>query len=250
MDPNQLAESESLLVASSIQERLSWAREHGGTKLAFATSLGAEDQMLLDCASEAGLLEGAEPLEVFTLDTGRLFPETLTLLAETELRYRIRIKVYFPDCRAVEEMVQERGVDLFRRTVEDRERCCAVRKLAPLARALEEKTLWMVGLRRQQSQYRAELPILSWDEAGGRLKLCPLADVTDAALIEYLDAHEVPTNPLHRAGYPSIGCAPCTRPVRFGEDPRAGRWWWERESKRECGLHLVQGRLVRTRSAG
>ncbi len=245
MDPSKLAESERKLRESSIAERLAWAREHGGGKIAFATSLGAEDQMLLDCVEKAGLLHGTEPLEVFTLDTGRLFPETLALLAETEARYQIRIKVYCPEAQDVEDMVNEGGINLFRNSVKDRERCCAVRKLAPLLRALEDKTLWMVGLRRQQSEYRADLPLLSWDEGRGLLKLCPLADVSDVALLQYLDEHQVPINPLHRAGYPSIGCAPCTRSVCFGEDPRAGRWWWERESKRECGLHVVQGRLVR-----
>lgn len=215
------------------------------TEVALASSLGPEDQVLLDCAARHGLLTGPKPLQVFTLDTGRLFPETLELLAETERHYGIRIRVYYPDTAELEQLVAEGGIDLFRRSPEARHRCCEVRKVRPLQRALLGKRLWIVGLRAEQNPYRASIPQLSWDEANGLLKLSPLLDWSETEVFSYLDEHRVPRNALHARGYPSIGCAPCTRAVEAGEDPRAGRWWWERDSHRECGLHFENGRVVR-----
>lgn len=247
MDPKDVSALKSQLRGLELDELLSWAARTFPGRVALASSLGAEDQVLLDIAARGGLLAGEQPLELFTLDTGRLFPETLTLLAESEARYNTRFRVYYPNTPAVEAMVFDAGIDLFRRSVEERHRCCHVRKVEPLQRALANKDLWIVGLRNAQNTNRSGLEPISWDAANGLLKLCPLLDWSEAQVFGYLDEHSVPRNPLHTQGYPSIGCAPCTRAVAEGEDPRAGRWWWEQESHRECGLHFDQGRLVRSR---
>jgi phosphoadenosine phosphosulfate reductase len=244
LEPTQLKRE---IDGLSPPQMLSWAASRFAGQTALASSLGAEDQVLLDMAAREGLLSGKLPIDLFTLDTGRLFPETLDLLVESEAHYGVRFRVFYPDTAEVEAMVAEAGINLFRRSPEDRHRCCGVRKVAPLRRALQGKALWIVGLRRDQTENRADLEVLSWDEANGLLKLCPLLDWSDSDVRGYLDQHSVPRNPLHAQGFPSIGCAPCTRAVAPGESARAGRWWWEQESQRECGLHLVNGRLVRNR---
>ncbi len=218
----------------SAEEIIQWAARTFPDKITFATSVGLEDQVLTDMLARL-----APHVPVFTLDTGRLFAESYTLLAETEARYGLSIRVYFPDATEVEEMVAEHGVNLFRNSVELRKRCCAVRKLHPLRRALAGRDAWMVGLRREQSVTRGALSPLEWDEGNGLLKISPLWNWSDVDVWDYVRAHHVPFNPLHDQGYASIGCAPCTRAVLPGEDPRAGRWWWERPEQRECGLHLV-----------
>lgn len=245
MDSNSVSQLARSLEGLSTIQMIKWAATTFPGRVSLASSLGAEDQVLLDMAAEAGLLQSEQRIEVFTLDTGRLFPETLDLLAASEEHYSFRFRVFCPNTVDVESMVEDSGINLFRRSPEDRHRCCEVRKVEPLRRALQGKALWIVGLRRDQNQNRAELSPLVWDEQNELLKLSPLLDWTQGAINAYLDDRDVPRNPLHAKGYPSIGCAPCTRAVAPGEDPRAGRWWWEQESHRECGLHLVNGRLVR-----
>jgi phosphoadenosine phosphosulfate reductase len=245
--PEALARTNQMLAALALPEVLTWAATSFPGRAVLASSLGAEDQVLLDAAARSGLLIGVHPIEVFTIDTGRLFPETLALLIETEARYAIRLHVYTPPQPELERLVHENGIDCFRRSIELRHRCCHVRKVMPLLRALAGKQLWITGLRREQNANRASLELLTWDEANGLYKLCPLLDWPAERIVAYLDAQHVPRNPLHAQGYPSIGCAPCTRAVSPGEDPRAGRWWWEQESPRECGLHFENGRLVRPR---
>lgn len=211
---------------------LAWAAETFGDRIAFATSLGAEDQVLAD------LISRIEPKPaVFTLDTGRLFPETYDLLDRTEQRYRLGIKVMFPEAADVEHMVSTHGVNLFRTSVTARKRCCEVRKVAPLRKALNGLDAWITGLRREQSVARASVAAIEWDEANGLVKINPLVEWDESQVRQYLRDHDVPYNPLHDQGFPSIGCAPCTRAVPPGDDPRSGRWWWESREQRECGLH-------------
>lgn len=212
----------------------------------FATSFGAEDMLLLD------LLDAIAPdLPAFTLDTGRLPVETHALISESRGRYRIRPRVLSPRAEDVEAYVERHGPDGFYGSVELRRACCEVRKLHPLRRALAGVDLWIVGLRREQGGQRAELGWLEPDAANpGLMKLAPLADWTSAQVRAYLGERDVPVNALHGRGYPSIGCAPCTRAVSPGEHERTGRWWWELPESRECGLHVAPGgRLVRSRDA-
>jgi phosphoadenosine phosphosulfate reductase len=212
---------------------------------AFASSFGAEDMVILDLIDRLRL-----ELEIFTLDTGRLPEQTHALIAAARTRYGLPIRVLHPDAADLEDFVGTHGANAFYESVELRKRCCEIRKLRPLRRALRGKRLWITGLRREQSITRADVAVLAHDDAHGLMKLNPLADWREADVWAYVERFEVPTNALHRQGYPSIGCAPCTRPVRPGEDARSGRWWWERAESRECGLHQdPQGRLVRAPAA-
>jgi phosphoadenosine phosphosulfate reductase len=208
---------------------------------AFASSFGAEDMVLLDLLHRLAL-----EVDVFTLDTGRLPEETHALFATARVRFGLPIRVLHPDAAEVDAFVSAHGSNAFYEGIELRKRCCEIRKTRPLRRALQGKRLWITGLRREQSISRAEVPVLAHDDAHGLMKLNPLADWSDAEVWAYLRRFDVPVNALHARGFPSIGCAPCTRAVRPGDDPRSGRWWWEQAATRECGLHLdPQGRLVR-----
>ncbi len=200
--------------------------------LRLACSLGLEDMALLHLIRAARL-----PIAAFVLDTGRLHPETHELLALAQDCYA-PLKVYFPEAAAVEAYVNTEGLDAFRRGLELRKACCAIRKVEPLQRALRGASGWITGLRRDQSPTRAGLGAFELDWAhGGIFKVNPLIDWTLEATWAYVKAHDVPVNPLHHSGFPSIGCAPCTRAIAPGEDPRAGRWWWESPEHKECGLH-------------
>jgi phosphoadenosine phosphosulfate reductase len=200
--------------------------------VAFASSLGLEDQVLTALIAEAGL-----DIPIFTLDTGRLYPETYDLIARTNKRYGVSIHVYFPAAGEVEEMVDRDGVNLFRDSVEARKRCCETRKVRPLRRAQRELDAWICGLRSGQGATRQKVEVAEWDAAAGLVKINPLAAWDEAGVWDYVRAHDVPYNSLHDAGFPSIGCAPCTRAVAEGQDARSGRWWWESAEQRECGLH-------------
>ena len=210
----------------------------------FASSFGAEDMVILDLIVNLGL-----DVEVFTLDTGRLHEETHALIALARQKYQRPIKVMYPDSAELESFVVNYGNNAFYDSVELRKRCCAIRKVAPLRRALEGKRLWITGLRRGQSVTRSDFALLAHDSDNGLFKLNPLVDWSTEEVFEYLQRYEVPSNALHARGFPSIGCAPCTRAVKPGEDERSGRWWWEQAESRECGLHMdPQGRLVRPTS--
>lgn len=213
-------------------ELMHWGMQTFENKVVFATALGAEDQVLTDMIVKSGL-----PIRIVTLDTGRLFPETYDLIAETEKHYNIRIQVYSPSAAAVERMVEAEGINLMYRGRESRKRCCSVRKLEPLRRALEGADAWICGLRQEQSVTRAELNPVEWDAANGLFKLSPLWNWTEQEIWRYLERESVPYNPLHDRGYPSIGCACCTRMVKRVHDLRTGRWWWELPEHKECGLH-------------
>lgn len=200
--------------------------------IAQSSSLGLEDQVLtyMICSKDKGV-------RIFTLDTGRLFPETYDLIQRTNQKYGINIKVYFPAAAEVEEMVNSNGINLFYDDVEKRKLCCRIRKINPLQRALSGLKVWICGLRREQSPTRNELQFVEWDEANGLIKLNPLINWTEDQVREYIKTNKIPYNPLHDKGFPSIGCQPCTRSVMPGEDIRAGRWWWENQESKECGLH-------------
>jgi phosphoadenosine phosphosulfate reductase len=210
------------------------ADEHAG-RIVQATSLGAEDMVVTDLIARAGL-----PVAVATLDTGALHDETLALIPRISQRYGVAVEVFRPPAEAVVHFVDAHGADAMYRSVELRKACCALRKLEPLARLLAGRDAWVTGLRREQSDTRAEVPYRDRD-AQGRLKLNPLADWTWGDVWHYIATREVPYNPLHDAFMPSIGCAPCTRAIAVGEPFRAGRWWWESDGHKECGLHFGAG---------
>ena len=202
-------------------------------EVTFANSFGAEDMVLTDLIARHRL-----PVEIFSLDTGRLPAETYTLMAEVEQRYDTRLKVFFPDATAVETYVRAEGINAFYESVELRKACCGIRKVEPLRRALSGKKAWITGQRAAQSATRAALPVREFDAGNGLEKLNPLADWSEKEVWAWIRIHEVPYNALHEQFYPSIGCAPCTRAVALGEDVRAGRWWWEDPASKECGLHV------------
>ncbi len=220
------------LAGATPQDVLRWAAATFPGTVALASSLGAEDQVLTAMIAAEKL-----PIRVFTLDTGRLFPETYELVAETGRKLGVPVQVYFPDAAEVEEMVRLHGIDLFRDSVAARKSCCDVRKVRPLRRAQAGLEAWVCGLRSGQGATREHVAVVEWDEAAGLVKLSPLATWSEAQVWEFVSAHDVPVNPLHEQGMPSIGCAPCTRAVEPGQDPRSGRWWWEDAEQRECGLH-------------
>ncbi len=200
----------------------------------FTTSLGLEDQVLT-----RAIAMSAQKIDVVTLQTGRLFPESLSLLSTTKDKYNIDIKEYYPDPEALKEYVAAFGQDGFYNSVEARKSCCNIRKLQPLAAALRGADVWITGLRRQQSQDRSSIEFVEWDSERGLLKINPLADWTEEQISEIVAEHDIPINPLHARGFPSIGCQPCTRAIKPGENERAGRWWWEQQDTRECGLHVA-----------
>lgn len=210
------------------------AAEHGGVdgQVTFANSFGAEDMVLTDL-----ILAERLPIEIFSLDTGRLPAETYTLMGEVEKRYGAKLKVFFPDAGAVEAYVRSEGINAFYESVELRKRCCGIRKVEPLKRALTGKLAWITGMRAAQSATRVDLPVRQFDEGNGLEKYNPLSDWSEQEVWAYIRIHGLPYNALHDQFYPSIGCAPCTRPIAVGEDVRAGRWWWEDPANKECGLH-------------
>jgi len=201
-------------------------------KIALSSSLGIEDQALTHIICNID-----KTTKIFTLDTGRLFPETYDLIHRTNHKYGIKMSVYFPDAKEVEEMVNTKGINLFFESVENRKLCCNIRKIQPLKRAFAGLDVWICGLRREQSVTRQDMQRIEWDEANGIIKLNPLIDWTEQEVRDFIKTHGVPYNPLHDKGYPSIGCQPCTRAIFAGEDIRAGRWWWENPDTKECGLH-------------
>ena len=216
-----------------LEDRLRYLDGICGKKI-FTTSLGIEDQVIT-----AAILRASANIEIVTLDTERLFPETRALIDETEARYGLHIQRFRPEPAHIEAYIAQYGRDGFYESVEARHACCDIRKLQPLAAALHGAAIWMTGVRRGQSGARAHMPLAEHDAARNLLKINPLADVTLDEIKDYAARHDVPLNPLHLRGYPSIGCEPCTRAIRPGEPERAGRWWWEQDQKRECGLHVA-----------
>ncbi|NOY76024.1 MAG: phosphoadenylyl-sulfate reductase [Kiritimatiellaeota bacterium] len=244
MTESFVKENWSSLEGIPAEDVLRWASENFGDRLVFATSLGLEDQVLMDMMARLGI-----DVDVFTLDTGRLFDETYNLIEATEKRYARKIRLFFPNASEVERMIEENGINLFLKSAEMRRRCCSVRKLEPLRRALNGYDAWICGLRKEQSDSRSNSRTLLWDSNVQMVKINPLVDWSSREVLEYVKKNDVPYNKLHDEGFPSVGCACCTRAVNPGEDMRAGRWWWENESRKECGLHMVDGKLARKSAA-
>ncbi|HOT14138.1 MAG TPA: phosphoadenylyl-sulfate reductase [Bacteroidales bacterium] len=203
-----------------------------GNRIALSSSLGAEDQVLTHMACNID-----KNVRIFTLDTGRLFPETYELIDKTCKHYNTQIEIFFPDHQQVECMVKEKGINLFYDSVENRKLCCNVRKIEPLKRAFAGLGAWICGLRKDQSVTRFYSKLVEWDEVNKLVKINPLINWTEQQVWDYIRINNIPYNALHDKNFPSIGCQPCTRAIVTGEDIRAGRWWWEQPEQRECGLH-------------
>jgi len=217
----------------SPEEVLSYFLAEYKGKIALSSSLSIEDQVLTDL-----IVKIDKEARIFTLDTGRLFPETYSLIERTNTKYDIKLEVFFPDYKEVEKLVKTEGINLFYNGIDHRKACCRVRKLEPLKRAFEGLDIWICGLRKEQSVTRQGVQLVEWDEGNQLIKLNPLIHFTEEEVWNYIKTHKVPYNKLHDQGFPSIGCQPCTRAIEPGEDIRAGRWWWENPEHKECGLHI------------
>lgn len=231
INQNQIEAFQAELKGASAADIIAFAADKLDAPV-FATSLGQEDQVITDLIATGGF-----DIPIFTLDTGRLFPETYDLIAATEEKYDLKVQIAFPDSAEVEQMVTEEGINLFRKSIEARKRCCGVRKIQPLKRFLGASDGWICGLRRDQSPTRTEMHAIEWDAGNGIPKFNPLIDWTLDDVQLHLKENDIPYNPLHDQGFVSIGCACCTRAIAPGEDIRAGRWWWEQPEQKECGLH-------------
>ena len=223
------AQIESLSIADALQVL---AQAFPG-KVTFSTSFSYEDQIITDL-----IQKHAPEVSVFTLDTGRLFPETYSVWSRTNDRYGIHVTPFYPDTEAIQTFVSANGPNAFYESLDLRKGCCFIRKVEPLRRALAPNAVWITGLRAEHSASRQSLDVIEWDEANQIIKYNPLLHWSFEKVLEYINEHNVPYNSLHDKGFVSIGCAPCTRAIKPGEDFRAGRWWWEDESKKECGLHV------------
>ncbi len=217
------------------EEILKYMLNRYQNKIALASSLGAEDQVLTDM-----ILKIDKRAKIFTLDTGRLPKETYNLIENVNQKYKIKLKIFFPDYKLVQNMVNQKGMFSFYESIENRKECCYIRKLEPLKRALSGLEVWITGLRASQSITREKCEVIELDKTNGLIKLNPLINWSEDDVWSYIKEHNVPYNKLHDMNYPSIGCDPCTRAVSDGEDIRAGRWWWENPESKECGLHIKE----------
>ena len=240
MKPSLVDLLEPRLAPLDLAHRLTLAREVIPGRIVFTTSFGLEDQWITHTIFTLGL-----DVEIATLDTGRLFPETYDLWERTEARYAQRIAAVYPSPEPLEAFVREHGVNGFYRSVENRKACCHIRKVEPLARLLAGASAWITGLRADQSSARADVAMVEYDEAHRLVKLNPLLDYPRDAIVALTEGFDVPVNELHAKGHLSIGCAPCTRALKPGESERAGRWWWESDQKKECGLHVDENGALR-----
>ncbi len=238
-----LEQAQEELKGATTKEIFDWTIKNFAGEVTFASSLGQEDQVITDLITKYNL-----DVPIFTLDTGRLFPESYELIERTESQYGVKIKTYSPDATELEEMVMEKGINLFYKSIENRKQCCKVRKLNPLKRALAPYKVWICGLRREQSVTRTTMQPVEWDSLHNMIKVNPLIDWTMDEMLTYIKENNVPYNPLHDQGFLSIGCAPCTKAVPAGGHVRDGRWWWEQPEQKECGLHYdANGKTVRTK---
>lgn len=228
----KLAEIGSRLEGLSPQEALSFLSREFEGKIVFSSSFSWEDQVISHLILSAGL-----PIQIFTLDTGRLFGETYYVWSRTNEMYHTKIKAYYPNQELLEQYITEKGPNAFYESVDDRKSCCYIRKVEPLRRALRGSELWVTGLRSEHSPERHDLPQLEWDETNRILKFHPLLHWTTEEVKDFINKYGIPYNTLHDKGFVSIGCAPCTRAIAPGDDFRAGRWWWEDKTSKECGLH-------------
>jgi phosphoadenosine phosphosulfate reductase len=236
--PEQVLEevASGALDAAPAHKIIEWGFDHFAPRISLSASFGSpEGLVILD------LMHKIDPARarVFTIDTGRLYQQTYDLIDRARDRYEIEVEVYLPDAERVLQMVRKQGMNLFYESIEQRRLCCNLRKVEPLARALADLDAWITGLRPDQGVTRSEVRAVEVDPVhGDRIKLNPLATWTKDDVLAYVKQHGVPVNALHAQGYPSVGCAPCTRAVQPGEDERAGRWWWENPETRECGIHV------------
>ena len=216
----------------SISDTLSLLADRFPNRVTFSTSFSIEDQVIAHHILHSGL-----PVSIFTLDTGRLFAETYSVWSATNEKYATHVKAYYPDRGLLEDYLNEKGPNAFYESIANRKGCCYIRKVEPLKRALQDQAVWVTGLRAEHSPERKDHALIEWDDNNKIIKYNPLLHWDTDAVRAYISQHDVPYNPLHDKGFVSIGCAPCTRAVRAGEDFRAGRWWWEDAGKKECGLH-------------
>ena len=230
---DKIAEYNNILANATPSEVLTFFLKEFHGQITFATSLGAEDQVITQMLAEID-----PSVVIFMLDTGRMFQETYDLLDLTQKKYKIKIRSYFPDANAVEEMVNDKGINLFYESIENRKLCCHIRKIEPMKRALQGMKAWISGLRKGQSVTRKSLQLVEYDEMNQMIKINPLINWTEDEVGKQIIELKIPYNPLHDKGYPSIGCLPCTRAIQAGEDIRSGRWWWELPEFKECGLHV------------
>lgn len=230
-----IAELKRDLETLDAQQIVRYISDRYGEKAVFSTSFGIEDQVITHL-----LAENQTKASIFTLETGRLFPETYYVWNRTLEKYKLPIKAYYPNTAAVERMVTEKGPSSFYESVENRKECCYIRKIEPLKRAIQGFEVWITGIRAEQSANREDMDFVEWDEANRIIKIHPLFHWTLTDVEDFLKLYNIPYNPLHDKGFPSIGCQPCTRAIQPGEDFRAGRWWWEDRSKKECGLHATK----------
>jgi len=225
----------------SIAETITMLVKQFPGEVTFSSSFSFEDQVITH-----EILDDHLPVKIFTLDTGRLFPETYAVWSATNERYQTKISAYYPEAPLLEKFIAEKGPNSFYESVENRKGCCFIRKVEPLKRALAGNSIWITGLRAAHSAARHDLAVFEWDAGNNMIKYNPILHWTTEEVRKYIDDNNVPYNSLHDRGFISIGCAPCTRAVRPGEDFRAGRWWWEDSSKKECGLHETQQPLAVT----
>ena len=230
-----IAEFKARLQGLQAREIIQWVAEEFAEQAVFSTSFGIEDQVLTHLIAESG-----RQVSIFTLETGRLFPETYYVWNRTLERYQLPIKAFYPQADLLEDMVSKKGPSSFYESVENRKECCFIRKIEPLKRAIKGYKIWITGIRAEQSANREDMDFIEWDEVNEIIKIHPIFHWTLQDVEDHLKKYNVPYNPLHDKGFPSIGCQPCTRAVQAGEDFRAGRWWWEDKSKKECGLHVAQ----------
>jgi phosphoadenosine phosphosulfate reductase len=232
MNQKYIQEIEQQYRHAEPEQIIDWAVQTYGNSLTFATSLAFEDQAVTFLLSKV-----SENIKIFTLDTGRLFQETYDTIEKTNKFFNINIQIVFPHKEQIEQMVQEKGINLFYDSVENRKLCCHLRKTIPLQEALAQNMAWITGLRREQSITRFGLKKIEFDENNNLVKINPIADWTEKQTIDFVKSNNIPYNSLQDKGYRSLGCMPCTRQVKDNEDVRAGRWWWEQPEHKECGLH-------------
>ncbi|MGG9972341.1 phosphoadenylyl-sulfate reductase [Ferruginibacter sp. SUN002] len=229
---NDISELVHQLGGLKINEFLELLTKKYPGQVTFSSSFSYEDQAITH-----EILSNNLPIKIFTLDTGRMFAETYSVWSSTNAKYGTNIKAYYPNAEALQKFIEEKGPNSFYESVENRKGCCGIRKVEPLKRALAGNAIWITGLRAEHSADRHDLPMIEWDESNQIIKYHPILHWTTEQTKQYINDNSVPYNPLHDKGFVSIGCAPCTRAVKPGEDFRAGRWWWEDADKKECGLH-------------
>ena len=228
-----LKELKLALTDKSVAEKLQYLATQFPHQIVFSTSFGLEDQAISHL-----IAHNKVPVKLFTLDTGRLFPETYSIWSRTIEKLNIPITAYYPNSVSLQDFITQKGPNSFYESVENRKTCCNLRKVEPLQRALQGNKVWITGIRAEQSPNRHDMEELEWDEVNQIIKFHPLLNWTWGQVKQYISKNDIPYNPLHDKGFVSIGCAPCTRAIKPGEDFRAGRWWWEENNKKECGLHI------------